>query len=122
MKNAFINSNGVLTTWGYADSNNDDALIVVPDDFNLSPGAVKTSDGGQTWVPFPAESNPAKTHAEIEALRLRAYADPITGSDRYFAEAARVQAMAGTAEEIEEARAAGAARSAEIQAQYPWPV
>jgi hypothetical protein len=62
------------------------------------------------------------TRAEIEALRLRAYADPITGSDRYFAEAARVQAMGGTVDEIEAARASGATRSEEIQALYPWPV
>ncbi|WP_447763887.1 hypothetical protein [Pseudomonas reinekei] len=36
--------------------------------------------------------------------------------------AARVQAMGGTEEEVEAARAAGAARSAEIQMLYPWPV
>ena len=119
--NAFIDSNGVLTSWGYADSNNDDALIEVPDDFDLMPGSVRTSDGGQTWVPVPAEPVPANTRSEVEALRLRAYADPITGSDRYFAEAARVQAMGGTAGEVEAARSAGAARSTEIQALYPWP-
>ncbi|WP_223504421.1 hypothetical protein [Pseudomonas sp. GL-RE-29] len=119
--NAFIDSDGVLTSWGYASSNNDDALVVVPDDFVRTPGSVKTSDGGQTWVPVPAEHTPANPRSEIEVLRLRAYADPISGSDRYFAEAARVQAMGGTEEEVEAARAAGAARSAEIQVQYPWP-
>lgn len=61
------------------------------------------------------------TRNEIEALRLLAYADPITGSDRYFAEAARVQATGETEEEVDVARCAGAARSAEIQARYPWP-
>lgn len=61
------------------------------------------------------------TREQIEALRLRAYADPLTGSDRHFAEAARLQVMGGTAEEIDAAKAAGAARYAEIQAQYPWP-
>lgn len=61
------------------------------------------------------------TRTEVEAMRLRAYADPLTGSDRYFAEAARLQVMGGTAEEIDAARAAGANRYAEIQAQYPWP-
>lgn len=122
MKNAFINSRGVLTSWGYADSNNEDSLVKVPDDFCLAPGTVKTGDGGKTWEAVPPEPVPVKTRAEIEALRLLAYADPITGSDRYFAEAARVQAMGGTAGEIELARTAGATRSAEIQAQYPWPV
>ena len=64
---------------------------------------------------------PASTREQIEAQRLRAYADPLTGSDRYFAEAARLQVMGATAEEIDAAKAAGAARYAEIQAQYPWP-
>lgn len=61
------------------------------------------------------------TVEEVERMRLVAYADPITGSDRFFAEAARLQAMGGTTDEIEAARAAGAARYAEIQGQYPWP-
>lgn len=61
------------------------------------------------------------TREQIEAQRLRAYADPLTGSDRYFAEAARLQAMGAAQEEIEAASAAGAARYAEIQAEYPWP-
>lgn len=61
------------------------------------------------------------TREQIEALRLRAYADPLTGSDRHFAEAIRLQVMGATTEEIDAAKAAGAARYAEIQAQYPWP-
>lgn len=59
------------------------------------------------------------TREQVEALRLAAYADPVTGSDRYFAEAARMNAMgeAGADAVI----AAGVARYAEIQAEYPWP-
>lgn len=72
-------------------------------------------------TPIAVEPAPL-TRAEVEALRLRAYADPIMGSDRYFAEAARIQAMGGTEAEVEVARDSGAARSAEIQALYPWPV
>lgn len=66
---------------------------------------------------------PAKplTREQIEALRLRAYADPLTGSDRYFAEASRLQAMGAAQEEIDAANAAGAKRYAEIQGEYPWP-
>lgn len=58
---------------------------------------------------------------DVKASRLRAYADPVTGSDRFFAEAARLGAMGGTEEEIEAVRASGATRYAEIQTQHPWP-
>lgn len=61
------------------------------------------------------------TRDEVESDRLTAYAHPVTGSDRYFAEAARLQAMGGTSEEIDAARTAGAARYADIQAEFPWP-
>lgn len=66
---------------------------------------------------------PAKplTREQIDALRLQAYADPLTGSDRYFAEASRLQAMGAAQEEIDAANAAGANRYAEIQNAYPWP-
>jgi hypothetical protein len=61
------------------------------------------------------------TMEQVEESRIRAYADPTTGSDRYFAEVSRLQAMGGSTEEIEVARAAGIARYAEIQGLYPWP-
>lgn len=59
------------------------------------------------------------TREQVEALRLSDYADPVTGSDRYFAEAARMNAMgeAGADAVI----AAGVARYEEIQLEYPWP-
>lgn len=57
---------------------------------------------------------------EIEAQRLRAYADPLTGSDRYFAEAQR-EGLLGNDEAADSAKALGMARFAEIQSQYPWP-
>ena len=75
---------------------------------------------GRPALQDPAPPEPL-TREQIEALRLRAYADPITGSDRYFAEAARLQAMGAAQEEIDAANAAGAARYAEIQGEYPWP-
>lgn len=59
------------------------------------------------------------TREQVEQLRLTAYADPVTGSDRYFAEAARMQAMGEPGWEV--VRAAGVARFEEIQAAYPWP-
>lgn len=60
------------------------------------------------------------TRQEVEAARLRAYADPLTGSDRYFAEAQR-ESLLGNAETAEAAKALGLARFAEIQAAHPWP-
>lgn len=62
---------------------------------------------------------PPLTIAQVEALRLKAYADPVTGSDRYFAEAARMNAMGEAGADA--VTAAGVARYEEIQAEYPWP-
>lgn len=61
-----------------------------------------------------------RTRDEVEALRLRAYADPITGSDRYFSEAGR-EGLLGNPGIAEEVKRLGLERFAEIQAQYPWP-
>lgn len=69
----------------------------------------------------PFFSPPPPSRKQVEELRLRAYADPITGSDRHFAEAVRLEAMGGTTTEIEAARSAGADRYSEIQAANPWP-
>lgn len=62
--------------------------------------------------------NPSLTREQIEALRLRAYADPLTGSDRLFSESMRRQIMGE--EGHEDVRARAIARFEEIQAQYPW--
>lgn len=78
------------------------------------------ADGLPILIDPPPPQPP--TRELVEALRLRAYADPLTGSDRHFAEAARLQVMGATAEEVDAAKAAGATRYAEIQSQYPWPV
>ena len=97
------------------------------------------------WIPFTASPNDPEEfgralHAEllqgavadyqvptvtltreaVEAARLRAYADPLTGSDRYFAEANR-EALMGNQGAADAAKAAGVARFAEIQAAHPWP-
>lgn len=52
MKNAFVNSAGILTGWGYAASNGTDAVVQVADDFNLAPGAWQYANGG--WVEYSA--------------------------------------------------------------------
>lgn len=69
------------------------------------------------WVELPAPL--PLTREEANVLRLRAYAEPLTGSDRYFSEAQRMQVM--NEEGWEAVRAAGVARYKEIQAHYPWP-
>lgn len=69
-----------------------------------------------------AHENPAPiplTVEQVEALRLTAYADPVTGSDRYFAEAARMNAMGEAGADA--VTAAGVARYEAIQSEYPWP-
>lgn len=68
--------------------------------------------------PLPVVEPPPLTRAEIEALRLRAYADPLIGSDRYFAEAQRMQVMNEPGWEA--IRAAGVTRFEDIQKQFPW--
>jgi len=67
--------------------------------------------------------NPAllpPTIEQIEALRLRAYADPLIGSDRYFSEASR-EALLGNTVASEAAKQLGLDRFAEIQRAFPWP-
>lgn len=85
---------------------------------NPAPDTMRDHDGDglPVLVPF---SVPELTRVEVEALRLRAYADPINGSDRYFSEAARMQAMGESGWEA--VRAAGVERYQAIQAEFPWP-
>ncbi|WP_418132486.1 hypothetical protein ABL849_17260 [Variovorax sp. 375MFSha3.1] len=45
MKNAFVNVDGVLTGLGYADSNNGDRLVEVPEDAVMEPGQWRLVDG-----------------------------------------------------------------------------
>ncbi|MFL1388076.1 hypothetical protein ACI77F_10390 [Pseudomonas tritici] len=68
--------------------------------------------------PYPATSPVLPNREEIEAIRLRAYADPLTGSDRYFAEAKRMQFM--DEPNWEATRDLGIVRFEQIKAQFPW--
>ena len=97
---------------------NGDGVLVVLDAQNDVPGGYTPATDEQ----IEAHRNPPVaplTHEQVEALRLTSYANPITGSDRYFAEAARMHAMSEEGWEI--VRASGVARFEEIQAEYPWP-
>lgn len=89
--------------------------LLLPDEVGLGWRA----DGDKWLPPLPPEAIKL-TRDQVEASRLRAYADPITGSDRYFAEAQR-ESLLGNAEAADAAKALGMARFAAIQAEYPWP-
>lgn len=67
-------------------------------------------------------SAPPPTREQVDTARRIAYADPVTGSDRHFAEVVRLQLMGATPEEIEAARASGVSRYAAIQEEHPWPL
>jgi hypothetical protein len=75
-------------------------------------------DGVISKRPLPDLQPPEYTSEEIERLRLRAYADPVTGSDRYFAEAQRMETMGEPG--WQDVRAAGVQRFNEIQKEFPW--
>lgn len=80
----------------------------------IGPGA----DGLPALIDPPAP--PAATVEDVEAARLVAYANPITGSDRHFAEATRLNAAGDTAG-AQAATDAGTARYEAIRAELPWP-
>ncbi|WP_313226269.1 hypothetical protein [Stutzerimonas chloritidismutans] len=75
---------------------------------------------GKTFAAPAIPPEPPQARVQVETLRLRAYADPLTGSDRHFAEAQR-ESLMGNHEAAEAAKVAGMLRFAEIQAEYPWP-
>lgn len=82
-------------------------------------GVWKLADDGAITKHALPELQPVEYSAEeIEALRRRAYADPITGSDRLFAEAQRMEVMGESGWET--VRAAGIQRFNEIQQEFPW--
>lgn len=85
--------------------------------YTLSPDETVPEDA----VIADADTIPVEVlRADVEQQRLSAYANPLTGSDRHFAEAVRLEAM-GDTEGAEAARAAGLVRYNEIRNEYPWP-
>lgn len=91
----------------------DDQMECVLDDMELM-----TPEEVESHLNPPS---PNLTKHDIEMARLMAYADPVFGSDRYFSEATRLQAIGAQQSEIEAATAAGVARATEIAAMNPWP-
>jgi hypothetical protein len=103
----------------------EDAVPISEDRYQqvvANPTAGKIRGHDQDGLPILIEPPPAApdTREQIEARRLRAYAEPLTGSDRYFAEAQR-ESLVGNVVAAEAAKAQGMARFVEIQAEYPWP-
>lgn len=73
-------------------------------------------------VGTPREKQPAESEQEIvEKSRLMAYADPISGSDRYFMEAMALQAegYAATSSEVKEAKTKGVETRKAIKLKFP---
>ncbi|TWR71866.1 hypothetical protein [Pseudomonas marginalis] len=70
---------------------------------------------------LPSTPDSVLTKAEVEMLRLYAYSDPITGSDRFIAEAASMR-LHGSEEAALSAEERHRVRRGEIETQYPWPI
>lgn len=104
----FIDSDGATIRAFEADGSQD---YLITDDMK-SIGESEAMEVIASRIPLP-------TKADIEQLRLAAYADPIAGSDRMFAEAARIQLMGEDG--AESVREGAIARYEEIRLQYPWP-
>lgn len=100
--------------------------IAIPEDIyqaviaNPTPGKIRSHDAAGLPILIDPPPPPTPTREQVEAKRLRAYAEPLTGSDRYFAEAQR-ESLLGNASAADAAKALGMARFAEIQAEFPWP-
>jgi hypothetical protein len=84
MKNAFVDANGVLTSWGYAESNNDDTLVEVDDDFAMTPGAAQYKDGVWSDYSAPVDHTGDNT-ATRDSLMATANAATYGMSDAYVA-------------------------------------
>jgi hypothetical protein len=67
-KNAFVNADGVLTSWGYVESNKDDTKIAVSDDFVLEIGQWKYDNGD--WVEYIEDLSPLEVLADKIADEL----------------------------------------------------
>lgn len=102
-----------------------DAILLPRDRYlavfiNPAPGKIRSHDADGLPILVDPPPPPPATREQIEEQRLRAYADPLHGSDRHFAEAQR-ESLLGNAEAADAAKALGMARFAEIQAENPWP-
>lgn len=77
------------------------------------------TDIGEEPPAVHSTEKPAPTVSEVSAARAVAYSDPITGCDKLFAKASRMQVMGEDG--FESAREVAIARYEEINTQHPWP-
>jgi hypothetical protein len=90
----------------------------------------KTSDNEFDWYAEEGDfkSKPKKSESlsreQIEELRLKSYADPVKGSDRYFSEvlSLKAQGIAESTDQVKALKAKALAVKEEIKAKYPWPI
>ena len=76
-------------------------------------------DANEKPVLIPALEPAPLSKEEVEANRMRAYAHPITGTDKLFSEVSRMQTMGEPGWET--VRDKAIERFKEIQALIPWP-
>lgn len=116
------NTNGFYDSRLHGDNVPKDSIKLTDNEYvNLKDGVSngKIVELGADGRPMLCDRPPQLlTREDIEALRLHAYADPLTGSDRYFAEAQRMQAMGEEGWQV--VREQGVSRYQEIQSKYPW--
>ena len=122
MKYATFNTNGTLTA-RLIEGIHAIPKSAVKVDEKLWQRLISEDDGVWTLVNGAIVKQPLPETAPsievVERQRLAAYADIETGSDRFFAEAARMQAMNEPGWEAVCEK--GIARFREIQEQFPWP-
>ncbi|MBH3322998.1 hypothetical protein [Pseudomonas mosselii] len=105
----------------YLNSKTGDVIALAADgsDDSFLTDDLKPMNDAQLYAHLNPPLTP-RTREQVEALRLAAYANPLTGSDRFFAEAQR-ETLLGHGEAADAAKRSGLQRFAEIQASYPWP-
>lgn len=122
MKYATFNTNGTLTA-RLIEGIHAIPKSAVKVDEKLWERLISEDDGVWTLVNGAIIKQPLPETAPnievVERQRLAAYADAETGSDRFFSEAARMQAMSEPGWEA--VREKAIARFREIQEQFPWP-
>lgn len=122
MKYATFNTNGTLTA-RLIEGIHAIPKSAVKVDEKLWERLISEDDGVWTLVNGAIIKQPLPETAPsievVERQRLAAYADAETGSDRFFSEAARMQAMSEPGWEA--VREKAIARFRKIQEQFPWP-
>ena len=122
MKYATFNTNGTLTA-RLIEGIHAIPKSAVKVDEKLWQRLISEDDGVWTLINGAIIKQPLPETAPsievVERQRLAAYADIETGSDRFFAEAARMQALNEPGWEAVCEK--GIARFREIQEQFPWP-